>query len=401
MASYQKYQTKDGEFWLAKFTAGIDAKTGKYKHTTRRGFKTKKEAQLCVAEVTQTLEQGKPISNCTLAVDLVIEEWFEHYSKTGVKKSTLVNRRTSGIPHVKKYLGKCPIYKVNKQLYQDMLDSLLEDGYARGTIETANIVGKLTFKYALERGYIRDLPTTSAKIPVKRKTVDELREEEFEELYLEKDELIRFLQIVKKSKNPIDYAIFQTLSYTGMRIGELLALQWNDIDFKERSIRIIKTLFREKNTVEEYELTPPKTICSTRKIFVDDDVMVTLFELRERQKKIKREFPAYYDENFIFAKLDGNFVGYPELRRTIGCRLKVYLQKAKIVKNITLHRFRHTHVSLLAEAGVSLPAIQERLGHEDSKTTESIYLHTTKSVNREIVSQFTALLTSDLVTKSA
>jgi Site-specific recombinase XerD len=401
MASYQKYQTKNGKFWLIKFTAGIDAKTGRYKHTTRRGFKTKKEAQLCAAKITQMLEQGKPISNCTLAVDLVIDEWFECYSKTGVKRSTLVNRRTSGIPHVKKHLGKCPIYKVTKKLYQDMLDSLVEYGYARGTIETANIVGKLTFKYALEQGYISDLPTTSAKIPTKRKTVDELRTEGFEDLYLERNELVKFLQVVKKSKNSIDHAIFQTLSYTGMRIGELLALQWDDIDFKEKSIRIIKTLFREKNTVKEYELTPPKTICSTRKIYADDDLMVTLFELKERQKKIQKVFPAYYDENFVFAKLDGNFVGYPELRRTLGCRLKVYLKKAKIMKNITLHGFRHTHVSLLAEAGVSLSAIQERLGHENSKTTKNIYLHMTKNVNREIVSRFTALLTSTLVTKPA
>ena len=394
MASYQKYKTKNGEQWLAKFTQGIDPETGKYKHTTKRGFKTKKAAE---SYVRRTMPDAGVLGIWTdnsFLFEEVVDQWYEVYAKSGVKKSTLRTRRSQEIPKLKKYLGKLPVAKVTRVQYQNMLDSLHQQGFVHQSMLNITALGKMVFNFAIEQGYIRESPAEKTKIPKKRATIEDLKSAGFQDLYLEKNELIHFLKIVKESGSKLDFAVFQTLAYTGMRIGELLALQWDDIDYEEKCIRIIKTLYRENNRTTEYELTTPKTVKSTRKVFVDNELLHILQELRKEQEIVKIAFPDYLDEDFVFSKLEGRFVGYPELNHLLGLRLRTYLQKAKIKKPISLHKFRHTHVSLLAEAGASLPAIQERTGHSNSKTTLGIYLHMTKTINREIVSQFSNLLKS-------
>lgn len=394
MASFKKYKNNSGEFWLFKMTTGIDPETGKYKHTTRRGFKTKKEAQIAASQMLRDIGKGKKVTVPRKIFGEVLNEWLESYEVSGVKTSTIINRKTTGIPHLLRFFNKLQISAITRKVYQNKLNDLANEGYAKGTIDTVNIVGRMVFKYAIEQEYIRESPVTYAKLPLRRKTIQELKELTFDDQFLEKCELIQLLEVIKKEKNLIDYAIFLTLSYTGMRIGELLALQWDDINFKENSIRICKTLFREKNTVSLFELTPPKTFKSNRLIAVDTEVIAILSQLFLKQEDVKKQFPGYLNENFVFAKLEGEYAGYPELRRRIGYRLNEYLRKAKITKPITLHKFRHTHVSLLAQSGVSLPAIQERLGHESSETTTGVYLHVTKELNQEIVTQFSKLLKS-------
>lgn len=392
MASYQKYQTAKGEKWLFKMDVGIDPLTGKKKRTTRRGFRTKKEAQIASASLLQDVNNGTLISESKILFEDFIDKWFDHYKMTGVKNSTLANRKTTSIPNLKRLLGKYPISMIGTNEYQTMLNTLFSEGFAESTIGMIDIVGKLIFKYALQTKAIKELPTQYTKIPKKAKTLNDIDNSPPEEHYLEKDELNRLLNIIQATGNIFDYAAFLTLSYTGMRIGELLGLKWENIDFREHTLQINKTLYRDEHTILGYELTPPKTKKANRVISVDKNVLLSLSELQFLQEDVKKQFPSYHDENFVFAKTDGNYAGYPELRRSLGYRLKEYLRKAKITKNITLHKLRHTHVSLLAEAGVDLHAIQERIGHESSKTTTKIYLHVTKEVNKQAVQKFSDLM---------
>lgn len=77
--------------------------------------------------------------------------------------------------------------------------------------------------------------------------------------------------------------------------------------------------------------------------------------------------------------MEGKYLGYPELIKNIGYRMKRLLKLAKLNQSLTPHSLRHTHTSLLAEAGVGLDEIMERLGHRDDKITRNVYLHITKS----------------------
>lgn len=206
---------------------------------------------------------------------------------------------------------------------------------------------------------------------------------------MEKEELYLFLETAKKQGLEMDYLAFLILSYTGMRIGELVCLKWNDINFKENSIRIIKTYYNEKNNTVEYSLELPKTQGS-----IEDMIMEELKKHRTAQKKvIKRLGDAYYNEGFIFGKSERH-PGYPTLIKTVANRMKRLLKTAELNQELTPHSLRHTHTSLLAEAGVGLEEIMDRLGHVEDETTRLIYLHVTEELKREASHKFGQLMRS-------
>ncbi|MEH7485852.1 tyrosine-type recombinase/integrase, partial [Priestia megaterium] len=139
----------------------------------------------------------------------------------------------------------------------------------------------------------------------------------------------------------------------------------------------------------EYKLLPPKTTGSIRTIRIDDQ-LVKMFKHHDiKQKEIKLEKGSIYvDNQFIFARNDG----HPQLRKVVETRLKRILKKADIKKNITPHSFRHTHTSLLIEAGVGVKEIQQRLGHTDINTTMNIYAHMTANMEEKASHQFSELM---------
>lgn len=101
---------------------------------------------------------------------------------------------------------------------------------------------------------------------------------------------------------------------------------------------------------------------------------------------------VYHNEDFIFASIDEMLPGYPLYIKKIENRMRRLLKIAKLNSNLTPHSLRHTHTSLLAEAGVSLPQIMERLGHKDEDTTKNVYLHVTKEMKKEASQKFKELM---------
>jgi integrase len=118
--------------------------------------------------------------------------------------------------------------------------------------------GRMIFKKAIEMRLIKNDPTELAYLKKDRKTVEELEEQDIPK-YMEKEELALLLQTAAQKGLDLDYLIFLTLSYTGMRVGELVALKWKDIDFEEHTISITKTYYNPTNNTLEYQLVPPKT----------------------------------------------------------------------------------------------------------------------------------------------
>lgn len=110
-------------------------------------------------------------------------------------------------------------------------------------------------------------------------------------------------------------------------------------------------------------------------------------EIKQKETKLKNK-PIYQDNGFIFAREDG----HPQLRKVFETRLQRLLKKAGITKNITPHSFRHTHASLMFEAGATIKEVMERLGHTDPKTTTVIYTHVTQSTKEKTSQQFSKLM---------
>ncbi|WP_307438050.1 site-specific integrase [Bacillus sp. V2I10] len=225
-------------------------------------------------------------------------------------------------------------------------------------------------------------------MPKKRVTVEDIEEEEIQEKFLELNELKAFLSVAKEHGLSFDYLCFATLAYTGLRLGEMLALKWSDLDSIKKTLRITKTYYNPNNGKTGYELLTPKTKKSIRTIMIDDG-LINLFKAHRRDQmelKMKQRL-VYKDQNFIFAENTGN----PMVMKQVALRLQRLMKRMNIDKHITSHSFRHTHTSLLIEAGAGIKEIQERLGHSDINTTMNIYAHMTKNIEEKTSYKFSEL----------
>lgn len=381
-----------GASWAYILDVGIDPKTGKRKQKKKSGFKTKTEAQEAAALLTVEISQGTYIQESNSTFEEFAEEWIKIYQATGKVKVSTIRVRRHEITRLMDYFAKLKIKDITRVKYQNALNDLMARGYAQNTIDGAHRTGRMIFKKAVEMELIKKDPTEFAQVPKITKSIEELEDEEEIPKYLEKHELSIFLNTAKEQGLERDYPIFMLLSYTGMRAGELCALKWKDINFEENTIKITKTLYNPKNRITDYTLLPPKTKNAKRIIDIDQKVLDVLEDLKTLQKVYKmKNRKTYYDKDFVFAKLE-SYPGYPELIKTIENRMRRLLKLSDLNMDLTPHSLRHTHTSLLAEAGVSLPQIMERLGHKDEDTTKNVYLHVTKEMKKEASIKFGRLM---------
>ncbi|MFC5364953.1 site-specific integrase [Peribacillus frigoritolerans] len=190
-----------------------------------------------------------------------------------------------------------------------------------------------------------------------------------------------------------DYPLFLLMAYTGIRAGELCALKWRDIDFEGQTISISKTYYNPTNNRKEYKLLTPKTPTAVRIIDIDETVLneLSMHKLVQKQTMMKHR-DIYHNKDFVFASIDEDLPGYPFYIKKIENRMRRLLKIAALNPKLTPHSLRHTHTSLLSQAGVGLPQIMERLGHKDEDTTKNVYLHVTKEMKKEASQKFKELM---------
>ncbi|AGK51992.1 tyrosine-type recombinase/integrase [Bacillus sp. 1NLA3E] len=398
MAYFRKIDSnnKQGYKWVCVKDGPPDPVTGKRNQIPRRGD-TKKEAEAKVDEAIRKLTDhgidDKKIKN--LPFEKVALEWLNTYSRGKVKAST-VRVREKEIKILLRYIAKVNIDKVSPRMHQNILNDLDDKEYAKTTIEGVHVTANMIFNFAIKEKMRRDNPCTGSVIPVKKLTVEDIENNTIEEKYLEKDELSEFLSTAHQYGLLMDMEIFYLLAFSGMRSGELCALKWTDVDFETNEIRITKTLYNPDNNMHKYELTPPKTKGSIRTFDIDDSIIDLLKAHKKNQAKIKmanrHKYPDYHDKNFIFCRENG----YPFIQKNIIIRMNRLLKKTSIQKNATPHIFRHSHISMLAEAGIDINTIMKRVGHDDMKTTMKIYTHITdkmkKNATEKIKNHFGSIL---------
>ncbi|MYL47664.1 tyrosine-type recombinase/integrase [Virgibacillus halodenitrificans] len=388
MARIYKKKTKKGIKWGFRAYIGTDPVTGKDIRKAKEGFLTQKDAKLAAALFERQFHNGEYIQPSKITFNDLCSEWERHYHSQGAKDSRLRARKIA-LKHILNEFGKVPIQKITKKAYQDNIDQLaikFSINYVSSIHTSANMV----FQYAQENKLIKDIPTKDIKLPKKKETVEDLENDNsIVEKYLEKEELEELLRVTKNEGLEGDLLAFTMLAYTGLRVGELVALKWNDVDFDNHTLRVIRTYYNPTNNKQKYQLLTPKTKTSRRTISIDELLINMLRIYIKEQDKIKKDNkPFYHDDGFIFATNEG----YPKTIKAISIRLQRLLKKTNIDKAITPHSFRHTHTSLLIEAGVHIKEIQERLGHADIKTTMDIYAHMTKNIKKEASIKFSNLM---------
>lgn len=223
------------------------------------------------------------------------------------------------------------------------------------------------FNVAISNGWIKDNPCNNAIKPRKNRTAKK-----------KPLEIEQIKDILNKTNEYTTYnAIIQFQIYTGMRIGETLALKWDDIDFKKREININKTVNFIKT---DFIVGPPKTENSYRTLGMNNAIYHLLKLTKKEQNVRKRELKNLYeDHNLVFSQVTGNYI----YRTEINNRLNT-IKKGTDYEYITVHFLRHANATLLLNNGVDLKIVSAHLGHNDIKTTANIYADVLKSQQQKV-----------------
>lgn len=365
---------------------------GKRDQKKKGGFLTKADAEAAAATLQHELNNGTFVNEKDTIFKDFAAEWLKLYEKTGkVKLSTLrvrqheINRLTPSFEFLK-------MKDITKKQYQDMLNGLKG---ADNTLDGIHRTGRMIFKKAVELDVIKIDPTQYASVPKKQRTVEEIESRNEIPKFLEKEELALFLKTAKEKGLEGDYLIFLTLAYSGIRDGELCGLRKSDFSAEDFTLSITKTYYNPTNNIKIYHLLPPKTVTSERKIELDPIVFTELEKHLAIQNEVKMRYRnTYYDKNYVFVNHNKEYAGYPIYIKFIENRMRRLLKLAGLNEELTPHSLRHTHVSLLAEAGVPLQDIMSRCGHKDEDTCKHIYRHVTKAKKKEASHKFGELMKS-------
>lgn len=311
---------------------------GKRRKSTKRGFATKREAEEWLRNFLITQKAD---------FDMKFADFWKMYCadmETRLREHTMRTKKYIVELKILPYFGNKRVNDITAADIRQWQNELIKKGYSPTYLKTINNQLSAIFNYAVRYYDLKSNPCKKAGSMGKSKA------EEMD--FWTGEEFRKFIDSVMNKR--LSYMAFMTLYWTGMRLGELLALNPKDVDLKKRTISITKSYQRlgKKDVI-----TPPKTPKSKRVITIPEflaadikDYMDSLYDLQEDD----RLFPItkYYLEH--------------EMQRGI---------KESGVKRIRVHDLRHSHASMLIELGFSPLEIANRLGHEKVETTLNTYAH--------------------------
>lgn len=384
--SIKEYIKQDGtKNYMFRVYLGTDPLTGKKKFTTRRGFKTKKEADLALSRLKiEVAEKG--LSNRDIKIKYRFEDvynlWIESYEQT-VTPNTFIRVKSLFKNQILPAFGTLRIEHIKPAYCQKVVNDWYEKYTTFGALKSYTTK---VFNYAQKLEITVDNPMRIIDTPRKKDTDDRIK-------FYEKDILINFLETVEKTQPYHVFTFFRLVAFSGLRKGEMLALTWNDVDFSNSEITVRRTITKNSNGELVLGATP-KTKSSKRTLSVDTKTMMILKKwfMLQKEEFFKRGI-ALEQEQLLFATEQNSILALTTPNRWLEKICKEYN-----FENIKIHGFRHTHCSLLFESAMEqsqdgdisqwIKVIQERMGHSTIQTTLNIYNHVTKKAKQNFEKQF-------------
>ena len=367
---YSYHNSKGEKLWMFRHKY-YDGLTGKRKEKKKSGFKTEKAAIQALLQVkAQTLRgETKYIENDNLSVSQWLDIWFES-NKSKWKNGTITQREIIIRLNIKPYIGHLKLQKLDRLTYQKKLINELEKKYEPSSIRLIHSIFLTAINAAVEEEILLRNKFRGVSLPSPRNKESELS-------ILTSDELRTMLLYTKEHEDETYYSILMLLSYTGMRKGEALGLQWKDIDFETQTISIMRNRTR-------YGTGSTKTKNSERKIKVGKNVMDQLNCYRKVTKEKLLSYGRKLEENdFVFHSFESMA---PMPLTTLHKGFKRIIKRAGL-KECTLHSLRHSHATILMNDGVPVRAIAERLGNTP-EMIHTTYGHVLREMEDKIIDTF-------------
>lgn len=329
------------------------------------------ELQRKYEQAVKDLDINKVVTFYDVAIS-----WLK-YTEPTVKRSTHINH-TIYVNKIFTYIDKSlPIADLTAVILEDVLHKVyyvenLSYSYVRATFTTMRAI----CKHAKRKRLIPNLIDYD-DIEIKKKPFSHTEIAKRQGKFLDAVELKDALYQLSKEDSRISL-LFEFISLTGLRIGELLALRYCDYDKENATININGTIQYDYKNSSDLKRGTPKNIYSVRDVSLSDRAVSILDSIMLENKRRSLWFEGYIDHGYIFTAGRGNPYDIQFLNRKLKA---VHIEG----KHLTTHIFRHTHISMLAELGVPLKSIMQRVGHNDPNTTLSIYTHVTKSMQDDVI----------------
>lgn len=370
---------KKGPYWEAVVTKGYDS-NGKqlFKYFSA---KTQQEVAKKLRDYITDTQRGTYIEPTKITVGEWLDYWYKSHVIDIVKIKTRCDYESSIRCYIKPHLGGIKLTELKGMQIQEFYNNLLKNGSLRkkGGLSPKTVRNiHVAFHRALEQAVNDDLimknPLRGVTLPSQKgKPIEILTKEEQKKL------------VDNCGEHPWEMAILLTL-YSGMRLGEVTGLTWEDINFESNCIRINKQVGRVQNfTPDAQQKTKlclrkeTKTSSSNRTISIAPVIIERLKEHKTRQDKhITKLGDIYNNLNMVFCREDGNLID-PKTFRTFFINT---LDKAGIAKK-KFHALRHTFATRALESGINPKTVSQILGHASIKMTLDTYSHVSPELQQE------------------
>lgn len=362
MASIRSYKTKSGIRWKVSVYIGTDPKTGNKKYAVKGGKRTKREAIKEGKVLESLVASGDLLPKATTPVgkkfEEVYTEWLKHYRLT-VRESSLTKTIDCFNLHILPAIGNMYVNRITSADMQKAVETWYDESTS---FKRHYRHAKRILEYALIKGYITRNPCQHIILPATPVKPGNHAE------YWDREQLITFFNCISTKRELYKFVLFRLLAYAGLRIGECLGLEWEDINLNKRTLDINKTLSRGLHG--RMIMDPPKTRASKRIVPIDEDTVEWLRKWRHEQN------------DYMTAGYSTSYANQPVFttRHNERYRLKVpdgwlrtIIRKNNLTPPISLHKFRKSYVSNLLIAGVPVSTVQKLVGHSDPKITLEIY----------------------------
>lgn len=370
----KKVVVKNGrkyEYWEGRITVGKDGLTGKQIQKSITG-KNRTEVAKKMTELSYMVNSGKYRPEKKIRFSDWLRIWQESYL-IQLKPSTKRSYQDAIKLYIDPMLGGIELQSLTSASIQAFVSKLAEEKNP-GTIQHIFSTLNVALKQAVIAGYINSNPAEHCVLPKKQTVSDAQRT-------IPEEKIILFIEEAQKYPNENIGNMLICALGTGMRLGELLGLTWDCVDWEKNEIRVEKQLIYAPGVNDpvygNMSMGSPKN-GKPRTIAMSELVLKCLWRQKTVQQKYRAKNPAYIESNLVFAQKKGG----PPCRELPRYALRQITEKIGCPTS-KIHDLRHTFATLSVESGGNIKTLQETLGHSSATLTLDRYSHNTSAMKRE------------------